>query len=44
MTKAPHNIVNAVDHELNWLNVGKRFEVGLTDIDAAIGYWDGEDK
>ena len=37
MTSSPHNIVNVADLELNWLKVGNRFEVGLNDIDAAIG-------
>ena len=44
MTKAPHNIVNIVELELNWLKVGNCLEVGLNGIDTAIGYWDGEDK
>lgn len=44
MTKAPHNIVNIVELELNWLKVGNGLEVGLNGIGTAIGYWDGEDK
>lgn len=37
MTSAPHNIVNVADLELHWLKNGKRFEVGLHDIDEAVG-------
>lgn len=31
------DIVNVTDLPLNWLRHGSRFEVGLSDIDAAVG-------
>ncbi len=37
MTSSPHSIVNVADLELKWLKVGNRIEVGLNDIDAAVG-------